>query len=78
MMMEILGNKFKIKEFDVEKASKETKKELSGLKGFVIESVDDGEIPTEVISDITEVIENEEVIEPFTFTPNIQDRPVSY
>jgi hypothetical protein len=83
MMMEILGTEYEIKEFDVKKASEALGKDLSGMKGFVIESIDDSEIPTEVISDITEIIENEEtieeiVIEPFTFTPNIQDRPTTY
>lgn len=79
MMMEILGDKYEIKEFDVKKVSEELGKELGEKQGILIESIDDSEIPTEVISDITEIIENEEtVVEPFTFTPNIQDRPTKY
>ena len=82
MMMEILGTKYEIKEFDVQKASENLGKNLNDLKGFVIQAIDDGDIPTEVISDVTQIIQSildeQTVDEPFELTPGEEDRPVEY
>ncbi len=57
MMMEILQNKFEIKEFDKGKGSQLGRKNIKGLEGVILKSLDGSDIPTEVISDVTQVIE---------------------
>jgi len=55
MMAEILKGKYEIKKFDASKTQKGDTKP----KGIVIKSIDSSEVPTEIISDITQIIEDE-------------------
>ena len=80
MMMEILGSKFEIQEFDASKVDK-TFSKIEGMKGIIIKSLDNSDIPTEVVSDITQIIDNTEkptVIEPFEMTLIPEDREIQY
>ncbi|MEA2073825.1 MAG: FecR family protein [Campylobacterota bacterium] len=74
MMMEILQNRFEIKEFDASKVSKSGGKNLKGLSGVILESIDGGEIPTEVITDITQIVEDSENNPP---EDNVNDNPIT-
>ena len=58
MIAEIFKGKFKIKKFDMNEM-KEPKSQKN-RQGVVVESADGGEVPTEVISDVTQVIEDSE------------------
>jgi hypothetical protein len=86
MMIEIVGTSFEVKEFDVKQAAEVLgKQDVKAVKSVAVEVLENVEIPTEVISDITSVIESEEQIieeplveEPFELTPNSEDRPVKY
>jgi len=55
MMAEILKDRYEVKKFDASKGPKA----LSKLKGIIIKAIDYDEVPTEVISDITQIIEDE-------------------
>lgn len=86
MMMEVIGTKFEIQEFDASKVESPSAK-MEGLKGVIIKSLDKSDIPTEVVSDITQIIENTEdleipielpVEEPFEMTLTPQDREIQY
>ena len=83
MMMQILQDKYQIREFS---GDEESPQGMSSKHGFVIESMDGSEIPTEVISDITQVVEEAEQgeennpppVEPLNVTPGSEDREVLY
>ena len=86
MMMKILGGKYEVKEFSGDGGSD---KKMEGKRGFIIESVDGSEVPTEVISDITQVVEDAEQgeagdheahdpSEPFSVTPGSENRETVY
>jgi len=79
MMMQILQNKYQIREFSGDGQEKGSK------RGFIIESMDGSEIPTEVISDITQVVEDaeqgagaEDPQDPFTVSPGSENRETIY
>jgi len=79
MMMQILQNKYQIREFSGNLDEKGSK------RGFIIESMDTSEIPTEVISDITQVVEDaeqgvgvEDPQDPFTVSPGSENRETVY
>jgi len=87
MMMKILQDKYHIKEFSMKE---ESEKKTSTKHGFIVESMDGSEIPTEVISDITQVVEdaqeeeehhdsqNDSHNDPFTVSPGSENREVLY
>jgi len=80
MMMEILGEKFEVQEFDASKV-KDVSGKMQGMKGIIIKAIDKSDIPTEVVSDITQIIEHAEeppVEEPFEMTLTPQDREIQY
>ena len=83
MMMQILQDKYQIHEFS---GDEESPQGMSSKHGFVIESMDGSEIPTEVISDITQVVEDAEQEEennpppedPFSVTSGSENRETVY
>lgn len=82
MMMEVLGTKFEIQEFDTTKVDEASGK-IEEVKGIIIKSIDESDIPTEVVSDITQIIEDIEepeppVEEPFEMNLIPEDREIQY
>jgi len=82
MMMEVIGTKYEIQEFDASKV-KDSIEKMEGMKGVIIKSMDKSDIPTEVVSDITQIIESIEegeppVEEPFEMTLTPEDREIQY
>jgi len=83
MMIQILQDKYQIHEFS---GDEESPQGMSSKHGFVIESMDGSEIPTEVISDITQVVEDAEQEEennpppedPFSVTSGSENRETVY
>jgi len=80
MMAEILKDKFEIKKFDITKMK--VPKGLANLQGVVLNAINDGEVPTEVISDVTQIIEDREnkvdSIDDFTVSSTAEDRQEQY
>lgn len=74
MMMEILGTKFEIQEID---SDKEEDSKVEKMKGIIIKSIDQGEIPTESIFDIIKIIEGLEE-PPFDINLIPEDREIQY
>jgi len=85
MMAEIRKNKLILKSFNVIKAQKN----LSKLDAIIVKAIDGEEIPTEVISDVTQVVNESELgnsqpatdtppAAPFTITPGAEDRPAQF
>lgn len=58
MMMEILQNRFEIRELDSQENLHFEDRSGKNLKGLILQSVDGSQIPTEVISDVTQIIED--------------------
>ena len=87
MMMQILQNKYQIREFS---GTLESAQNTDSKRGFIVESMDGSEIPIEVISDITQVVEDAqpgpgegseeppEPEEPFTVSPGSENRETVY
>jgi len=75
MMIEVLGTKFEIKEFGQNAPSEG---EVNDVKEAILEAIETGEIPTEVISDVTQIINDILSEQPFELTPGEEDRPVQY
>lgn len=83
MLMEILQNRFKIREFDTDRELKPKEENQEVAKGEAAESSQESQIPTESISDVTQIISDaanspERSNESFDVDPNSEDRPVSY
>jgi len=84
MMAEIRKNKLKLKSFNDLKAQKN----LSKLDEIIVKAIDGEDIPTEVISDVTQVVNENDLensqsadtppAEPFTITPGAEDRPSQF
>jgi len=92
MMIEIHQGKYEIREFDAGKLVKSIGKNMDAIKS-IARSIDGGEIPTEVISDVTQVVEdvlNEDLDpedeydyppstpDPLTIDPYSEDRQIQY
>jgi hypothetical protein len=83
MMMQILQDKYQIREFS---GNFGPSSEMDDKHGFVVESIDGSEIPTEVISDITQVVKDAQEDsehhdpenDPLSVTPGSENREVLY
>ena len=83
MMAEIIKDKFEVKEFDDTKTKDSKVKEsksLSGRKGIIIKSIDGSDVPTEVISDVTQIVNDSANNDNTLDDPNTQpeDRQTQY
>lgn len=88
MLAQIFQGKFEIKEFDAskDKVSKGKKhKKMSVRKGIIVESIDGSDVPTEVVNDVTQIVNDaandnaandDGNLDDPTVQP--QDRPQSY
>ena len=89
MMMEIRENKYEIKEFDTAKNEDSSLENKEAQKESLKDNLEESEIATEVIADITQAVENtsneqennDDSLprqEPFEITPNTEDRQIGY